>query len=99
MGIKFRITSFRGDHNAVLEAPGVAEAIFNKLSGKTVEPLPPEIKTQVPDTFHELEALWTAGKVEGYTVISQDKDGEIIGMKDFNPAAEVVVAIAPIQGG
>jgi len=95
----FRITSWRGDHQATIEAPEVAKAVFNKLTGKTVEALPEALKTQVPDTFQELQSLWKDGAVEGYAPIALDKNGELIGMKEFNPEAETVVFIAPIAAG
>jgi len=96
--MKFRVTSKRGDHQAVLEAPDVAEALFNKLSGKTSAALPAEMKTKIPDTFGELEGLWREGQM-GYTAISQDKNENLIGLKDFVPEAETVVFIAPIAAG
>jgi hypothetical protein len=96
--MKFRITSWRGDHQATIEAPEVAEAIFRKLTGQSVAALPESLKAQVPDTFQELEALWNDG-IGGYTTIALDKNGEIIGMKEFNPEAEEVVFFAPIAGG
>lgn len=95
--MKFRIMSNRGDHQATIEAPEVAEAIFNKLTGKTTEALPVALKTQVPDTFQELETLWTEGK-GNYTVFA-GKDGDLEIVRDFQPEVETVVFMPQIAGG
>lgn len=92
-----RITSWRGDHNCVTE-PEVARALYDKLTGKSNEPLPAELKTKVPETFEELAGLWTEGTL-GYSAIGLDKDGEIIAVKEFDPKAAEVVFLAPITGG
>ena len=96
--MKIMITSFRGDHNCEVAEAEVAEKLFNKLSGKTTEALPEEFKTKVPNTFQELEALWKPGKL-GYTMVSKDKDENLIPVKEFDPALDNMLAIAMQQGG
>jgi hypothetical protein len=94
----FKVTSKRGHHEAVLEDPAIAGPIFDKMTGKTEAPLPPEFKTKVPDTWQELQALWKPGKL-GYTAIQAGADGEVVGLKEFSPEAQDVVFIAPVIGG
>lgn len=95
--MKIKITSHRGDHQCDV-APEIGEAIFKKLTGKMDDPLPESFRDQIPDTFEELTALWAKGP-GGYTAISQDENGEMIGMKNFMLSAETVVFIAPVVGG
>lgn len=96
--MKIMITSFRGDHNCEVLDPVIAETIFNKLSGKSSEALPAEYKTKVPNTFQELENLWRPGKL-GYTMVSKDKDENLIPVKAFNPELDNLLAIGMEQGG
>jgi hypothetical protein len=96
--MRIMITSFRGHHEAEVLDPEVAKAIYDKMSGKTEEPLPEVLKTQVPDTFQELEALWKEGRL-GYSAVSKDKDDELIPMREFDPQAEVLCFLGMIQGG
>ena len=94
--MNIRITSWRGDHQAVLENE-VAEAIFDKLTGKTAKALPSEMKVKVPDNFGELEALWNDGKM-GYMAVAKEGEDTVM-VKDFDPKAETLVFLAPIIGG
>jgi len=95
--MKIRITSFRGDHQGVVETES-GKALFEKLTGQSDAPLPDLMKLAIPETFQELESLWTPGN-PGYSAISLDKDGNIIALKDFQQTAETVVFIALIIGG
>jgi len=95
--MKVMITSFRGDHNAVLE-PEVSQVLFEKLTGKRTEALPADLKTKVPDTFQELEGLWRDGKL-GYSAFVQHPEDGIAPVKEFNPEIEDLLFIAPQQGG
>jgi len=96
--MKVRICSFRGDHNADADV-AVAEAIYNKVSGKTTAALPESLKTQIPDTFQELKALWTEGEMKGCTPFGVDKDGNMVPMKEFNAEVAEMVVLQPIIGG
>lgn len=96
--MKVRICSFRGDHNADADV-AVAEAIFNKVTGKTKAALPEALKTQIPDTFQELKSLWTEGELKGHTPFGVDKDGNMVPMKEFNPEVAEMIVLQPIQGG
>jgi len=89
------ITSFRGHHEAVADAD-TARLLFDKLTGRHPAPLPRALK--VPDTFAELEALWTDGG-GGYTALSKDKVGDMRPLKEFDPAVEDVVFLFPHMGG
>lgn len=97
--MKVRVTSWRGDHNGDVAEVEVAQAIFEKYSGKRTEALPEAYKAKVPDTFGELKALWTDGKIEGCTPIGLDENGEIVAMKEFNPAVREMVVLQPIAAG
>lgn len=91
--MKIRIHSFRGDHACEPDV-AVAEAIFNKLTGKTKEALPEEIKTKVPDTFKELQELWTEGKMK---FLVADESNEMV--KEFRPdIQEMLFMPIPIGG-
>lgn len=95
--MKIMVTSWRGHHEAVVMEPEVSEAIFEKMTGQTVKPLPVEYKTKIPDSFQELEGLWTKGKM-GYTAM-QGQNGEMEVVKEFDPKIEDLLFIAPIIGG
>jgi hypothetical protein len=94
--MKINVTSWRGHHEAVLE-PEISKALFNKMTGKTVEALPAEFKTKIPDTWQELEGLWRDGKL-GYMAVAGNK-GDLSLVKEFDPLAEEMTFIAPQTGG
>ena len=97
--MRIQITSSRGHHEAETDT-AVAEVVFNKLTGKRHAALPPEVRTKVPDTWHELDALWQDGTVSGYTAISKKGDAsEIIGLQEFDPQAGDLMFMSPISGG
>ena len=93
--MKIKVTSRRGHHEADVMEPEVIQAVFNKMTGKTLEPLPDTIRQKLPDTFHELEALWNKGKM-GYSAVFGEK-GELT--KEFDPNANTMLMIAPQAGG
>ena len=96
--MKIQITSSRGHHEAVADVE-VAEMVFQKMTGKRKAPLPPEMKTKVPDTWHELTALWQEGEVGGYTAIAKKAGQDIINLKEFDPQADDLLFLSPIAGG
>ncbi len=91
--MKIRIGSHLGDHNCDCEEQ-VAEAVFNKLTGKTAEPLPQDLKTKVPDNFLELEAIWKEGKL-GYTAF----DEENVIVKKFDTTTRELLFMPVVIGG
>jgi hypothetical protein len=91
--MKLKIQSFRGDHNCECEEQ-IAEAVFNKLTGKMSDPLPQDLKTKVPDTFQELEGLWREGKL-GYMAFDE-KD---VLVKEFKASAQELLFAPKIIGG
>lgn len=91
--MKIRIQSGRGDHSAEV-CEEVAEAIFNKMTGKTKEALPADLRTKVPDTFQELEFLWKPGKLSFPAIENKDDL-----MKSFRPEATEVLFLIPHIGG
>ena len=93
----FKITTFRGHHEASVMEPEVSRQIFDKLTGLSQAALPAEFKTKVPDTFQELEALWKDGPM-GYLGFAQ-QGTELTLTKEFDPTVEEMVFIAPQQGG
>lgn len=96
--MKIKITSFRGHHEADIMEPEVAEALFDKLTGKTKEALPADLKTKVPDTFEELQGLWQKGKLP-YVAAVKKGNAEARIVKEFDPEADDMLFLAPIIGG
>ena len=94
--MKIRITSFRGDHEAVLD-PEIGKAIFLKMTGSSVDALSDSLKAVVPDTFKELEELWKEGKVCYLPFRKVGDDIETI--KEFDPEDEELLFVSPITGG
>jgi len=94
--MKVNVTSQRGHHEAVME-PEIAEAVFNKMTGRTVKALDPSFKVKIPDTFGELEALWRDGP-GGYTALG-GKGDDLRLVREFDPTVEEMTFIAPIAGG
>ena len=97
--MKISIMSEHGHHEAVLEGQDieVGREIFNKLTGKRLKALPPELKTKVPDTFQELAALWNDGGAV-YVPVGK-KGGESVKLAEFDPSADEVLFIPPQAGG
>ena len=91
-----KIISHRGDHNAVMGAD-IAEQVFDKLTGKREDALPVALKTQVPDTWQELDALWNPGKPT-YGAFSKH-GADIKPVKTFDPQEDDLLFIAPVMGG
>ena len=97
--MQIRITSHRGDHCAVLEDID-AKLIYDKLTGKIEEPLPKELKQRCPDTFEELQVLWTHGKINYMPVAKKDgKESLVARISDFDPNVQEMTFIAPIVAG
>lgn len=92
--MKLRIMSFRGDHNCECDT-AVAEAVFNKMTGKTKKALPEELKAKVPNTFHELERLWNDEPISGVIAID-DKDEK---MESFRPDIKEIIFLAAQRAG
>ena len=91
--MKIKITSHNGHEEAVLDST-LSERIFNKLTGKTTEPIEPAI---LPESLRELKALFSRSK-EGY--FAATKTGEEMKVVHyFDPNAEEMVFFAPIVGG
>lgn len=95
--MKIRITSHRGDHEAVVE-PEVGRAIFDKMTGASEAPLDESVRERVPETFSELARLWEKGKLS-YAAIRKDAQGELEAVREFDPSADEVTFLAPITGG
>ena len=95
--MKLKVTSFRGHHEAVVE-PEVGRALFEKMTGRNKAPLPAEIRTAVPETFGELKALWEAGN-PGYSALAVSEDKNCAPLREFDPAAQEVLFLAPVAGG
>jgi len=64
------------------------------MTGKSTAALPQDLKTKVPDTFQELEALWREGKL-GYMAFDE-KD---VMVKEFRPEATELLFSPKIIGG
>jgi hypothetical protein len=62
-----------------------------------VKALDPALRIKVPDTFHELEALWRDGP-GGYTALAGVGD-DLRLVKEFDPTVEEMTFLAPIAGG
>jgi hypothetical protein len=92
-----KISSLRGHHEAEVETE-VAEALFNKLSGRTKAPFPEEFKTKIPATFQELESLWEEGG-GGFSLFTVNDKKEMIPVKKFNPEIKELCFLAPVAGG
>lgn len=91
------VTSHRGHHEAVVEND-TARMVFDRLTGKRKEPLPAAVRTKIPDTWAELDALW-GGTGGGYTALTREADGKMSDSKEFDPHAEEIAFIAPVTGG
>ena len=70
--MKIKITSSRGHHEADVMEPEVGKALFDKLSGRSINPLPEEMKAILPENFQELQGLWKEGKL-GYVPASVEE--------------------------
>lgn len=92
--MKIKIMSHRGDHEAVMEVAD-AKLVFDKLTGKTSAPLPAEVKTRIPDTFQELDALWTEG-MSRMTVFSKSTD---LLVTEFQDDLEDLLFMNPLVAG
>ena len=87
--MQLRIQSYKGDHVCECDTE-TARMIFEKLTGLRREPL----RIKVPDTVHELEALWQEG---GLKYLAANETGELV--KDFDPKAEKMIFLTPVTGG
>lgn len=94
--VTLKVTSHRGHHEAVVETE-VATAVFNKMTGRQIEPLPENYKDLIPNTFQELVGLWDNKKM-GYTAF-EAKDGEAELVKELHDGVQELLFIAPITGG
>ena len=92
-----RIQSHRGDHNCEVADVDVAEKVFDKLTGRTSLPLSEEVRTSIPDTFQELEALFRTGTLS-YMPVQKD-GGYMTLVERFSPDLREVLFVAPIRGG
>jgi len=92
--VRIRILCPVGDANCVLEEND-ARAIFDKLTGRTSEPLLEELRTKVPDTFQALQALWGPGKLSYFPVDFSTQEM----VTKFDPQVQDLVFVAPIRGG
>lgn len=95
--MKFKVTSFRGHHECDL-APEVGKTLFEKMTGRNRAALPEELKAAVPESFHELDGLWREGN-PGYAAMALSPEKEISAVKEFDPAVEEMLFIAPVAGG
>ena len=97
--MKIQVTSSRGHHEAVTDAE-VAHMVFDKLTGKRHASLPAELKTKIPDTWQELDALWRDGDVSGYTAIAKTAGKpDMVNLKEFDPQVDDLLFLSPIAGG
>jgi len=92
-----KISSSRGHHEAEVETE-VAEALFNKLSGRTRAPLPEEFKAKIPATFQESESLWKEG-TGGFSLFTTNDKKEMVAVKEFDPEIKELCFLAPVAGG
>ena len=88
--MRIRIMCTYGDRNCEV-GEEVGRAIFDKLTGRTVEALPKEM---IPETFLELQALWDEGKRNYFPVDFASR--ELV--TEYAPSADVVF-IPPLRGG
>jgi hypothetical protein len=95
--MRIKVHSHRGDHEAVLSEPD-ARLVFNKLTGGYGDPLPADLKTRVPDTWQELEALWNPGQPQ-YLAAVKDAKGEATLTKEWRPDVAEMTFLAPVTGG
>ena len=100
--MKFRITTFRGDHEVDIAEPEVGEALFNKLTGKSNDALPDSFKLKVPDTFQELKGLWQEGRLP-YVASTVDRGMDAANnarmVTEFDPKIDEVLFLGMISGG
>ena len=95
----FKITSHIGHHEADVLDVVDQQMLFEKLVGTRNEALPVEMKSKVPDTFHNLNQLWHDGKMGFIPVVKQEDSEDFVMIKQFNPSLREVVMLAPIRGG
>ena len=91
-----KIQSHLGHHECQCEQE-VAIAVFERLTGKRKDPLPEEMKTQLPDTFQDLEALWKGGKQSYVAVVKKGEEMEQV--RQLEKGVVEVMFIPPIAGG
>ena len=96
--MNLQVTSHRGHHEACVLEPEVSKAIFEKLTGKNTEPLPQALKTKMPDTWADLEALWEKGQ-KGYLPFLVDEEKNLIPCREYSPEIKDILFLAPITGG
>ena len=70
----FKITTHKGHHQADVLDEVDQKILFDKLVGTYTDALPVEMKTKVPDTFQELEALWKPGKLAYIPTVKKEND-------------------------
>ena len=95
----FKVTSAIGHHEVDVLDEVDQQMLFEKMTGTRNEALPVEMKTKLPDTFHNLTQLWHDGKMSFIPVVKQDDSDEFVMLKQFNPQIREVVMLAPIRGG
>ncbi len=95
--MRIKVTSFRGHHECDVPVE-YGRQIFEKLIGRTKEPLSPELRSEMPENFAELQALWSSG-AGGYSAFAVDRDKQLIKVERFDGKLDEVVFIAPIVGG
>jgi len=94
--LTLKIQSHRGHHECQCEQE-VATAVFDRLTGKRAAPLPDEMRTQLPDTFQDLEALWKGGKQSYVAIVKKGEEMEKV--RQLDKGVVEVMFIPPIVGG
>ena len=72
--------------------PEIGEPLYNKLTGRTNEPLLCTLRAFVPNTFAELGALWNKGKL-GYSAFEARQNTPLAALSNFDPAAEEIIFV------
>ena len=98
--MKFNVTSHRGHHEADVMDPQVGKVLFDKLCGRSVEPLPEGLKETLPENFKELTGLWKSGKLSFVPAAVEEggSDNAVI-MKEWDPNAKEILLISMQAGG
>jgi len=98
--MRFNITTHRGHHEADVMDEVVGKALFDKLSGRSVNPLPEEMKAILPENFQELQGLWKKGKL-GYVpaLVEEGNSDAAAVMTEWDPNAKEILLIAMQSGG
>ena len=86
-----KVTSWRGHHEGAVAEDEVLVAVFNKFTGRNLDPLPEALRSRLPSNFGELDSLWKQGN-PGYTAITM-RDGAMTGLREFDRTADQVLFI------